>query len=94
MHEIPRYKVICVWLCSCVSTDQCRTRGAVILFTVMDHDFLMTNDFAGEVYLSLNTIPGISGEEVSGFSPLSPCHSPSPRRAKAVSTWLLYIIHM
>ena len=38
----------------------------------MDHDFMLTNDFAGEAFLSLNTIPGISGEEISGFSALTP----------------------
>ncbi len=57
---------------SIVSPEQCLKEGACILFTVMDHDFMVANDFAGEAYLSLNSIPGISGEEITGFSALTP----------------------
>ena len=39
---------------------------------VMDHDLLLSNDFAGEAFLALSDIPGISGEEISGFSALTP----------------------
>ncbi|XP_037069530.1 BAI1-associated protein 3-like [Pollicipes pollicipes] len=42
-----------------VTLEQCRADGAMILFTVMDHDVLTFNDFAGEAYLSLNHIPGV-----------------------------------
>ncbi|XP_043208999.1 BAI1-associated protein 3-like, partial [Amphibalanus amphitrite] len=42
-----------------VTLEQCRAEGAMILFTVMDHDVLTFNDFAGEAYLSLNQIPGV-----------------------------------
>lgn len=31
----------------------------MIAFTVMDHDVLTANDFAGEAFLSLNNIPGV-----------------------------------
>lgn len=31
----------------------------MILFTVMDHDVITSNDFAGEAFLSLNSIPGV-----------------------------------
>lgn len=31
----------------------------MILFTVMDHDVITSNDFAGEGFLSLNSIPGV-----------------------------------
>lgn len=31
---------------------------AWIHFVVMDHDFLMTNDYAGEAFLSFNEVPG------------------------------------
>ena len=67
-----------------VSVSQCSKVGACILFTVMDHDFMMTNDFAGEAYLSLNNIPGISGEDISGFSALTPntLILTQPRRGK------------
>lgn len=39
--------------------DQCRHESAMILFTVMDHDVITSNDFAGEAFLSLNSIPGV-----------------------------------
>ncbi|KAK2162506.1 hypothetical protein LSH36_97g03031 [Paralvinella palmiformis] len=67
----------------CVTKDQCQHRGACIVFTVMDHDLFLTNDFAGEVYFSLNNIPGIKGEEVSGFSALSPLCLPLTHPKKA-----------
>ena len=34
--------------------------GAMILFTVMDHDVLTANDFAGEAFLCLGSIPGVN----------------------------------
>ncbi|XP_006146426.1 BAI1-associated protein 3 [Tupaia chinensis] len=43
-----------------VPAEACRRRGACVLFTVMDHDWLSTNDFAGEAALSLATIPGVA----------------------------------
>ncbi|XP_067211831.1 BAI1-associated protein 3 isoform X3 [Linepithema humile] len=42
-----------------VSVEQCRDLNAMVLFTVMDHDVLTANDFAGEAFLGLNTIPGV-----------------------------------
>lgn len=32
----------------------------MIVFTVMDHDVLTANDFAGEAFLALNNIPGVA----------------------------------
>lgn len=32
----------------------------MIGFTVMDHDVITANDFAGEAFLSLNNIPGVA----------------------------------
>lgn len=40
--------------------DQCRSPGAMIAFTVMDHDVLTANDFAGEAFLALGSIPGVA----------------------------------
>lgn len=34
--------------------------SAMIAFTVMDHDVITANDFAGEAFLSLNNIPGVA----------------------------------
>ncbi|XP_039440945.1 BAI1-associated protein 3 isoform X3 [Culex pipiens pallens] len=43
-----------------VTHDQCQSEAAMIVFTVMDHDVLTANDFAGEAFLSLNNIPGVA----------------------------------
>ena len=37
----------------------------------MDHDYLFENDFAGEVYIPLAEIPGVDGDEVTGYEALS-----------------------
>lgn len=50
---------------SSVTMEQCKSDGAMILFTVMDHDVLTANDFAGEAFLSLQTIPGIADSSSS-----------------------------
>ncbi|KAL1129161.1 hypothetical protein AAG570_013692 [Ranatra chinensis] len=43
-----------------VTLEQCKSEAAMIAFTVMDHDVLTANDFAGEAFLSLSSIPGVS----------------------------------
>ncbi|EDO63740.1 AGAP005816-PA [Anopheles gambiae str. PEST] len=43
-----------------VTQEQCQTEAAMIVFTVMDHDVLTANDFAGEAFLALNNIPGVA----------------------------------
>lgn len=52
--------------CSSVAHKQCRRRAACILFTVMDHDWLSSNDFAGEAVMPMNLICGLNELEVSG----------------------------
>ncbi|XP_048763860.1 BAI1-associated protein 3-like isoform X3 [Ostrea edulis] len=54
-----------------VSIDQCRQRGAVLVFTVMDHDYVFENDFAGEAYVDMCNIPGVDGQDISGFDALA-----------------------
>ncbi|XP_054570128.1 BAI1-associated protein 3 [Eptesicus fuscus] len=49
-----------------VPAEACRRRGACVLFTVMDHDWLSTNDFAGEAALGLGGIGGIVRPQVGG----------------------------
>ncbi|XP_019568715.2 BAI1-associated protein 3 isoform X1 [Rhinolophus sinicus] len=49
-----------------VPAEVCRRRAACVLFTVMDHDWLSTNDFAGEAALSLASISGIVRSQVGG----------------------------
>ncbi|EFN81951.1 BAI1-associated protein 3, partial [Harpegnathos saltator] len=48
-----------------VSVEQCRDVNAMVLFTVMDHDVLTANDFAGEAFLGLSTIPGVADTNTS-----------------------------
>lgn len=40
--------------------QSCQAEGAMIVFTVMDHDVITCNDFGGEAFLSLNSIPGVA----------------------------------
>ncbi|XP_053069726.1 BAI1-associated protein 3 isoform X9 [Acinonyx jubatus] len=49
-----------------VPAEACRCRGACVLFTVMDHDWLSTNDFAGEAALGLGGVGGIARPQVGG----------------------------
>ncbi|XP_069995655.1 BAI1-associated protein 3 isoform X6 [Penaeus vannamei] len=55
------------------SLESCQAEGAMILFTLMDHDVITCNDFGGEAFLSLNTIPGVaSSASVDNFHGLKP----------------------
>ncbi|XP_018419766.1 PREDICTED: BAI1-associated protein 3 [Nanorana parkeri] len=49
-----------------VSSEQCRRKAACIVFTVMDHDWLSTNDFAGEAVLPMNVIYGLNRPHITG----------------------------
>ncbi|XP_053551277.1 BAI1-associated protein 3 [Bombina bombina] len=49
-----------------VSSEQCRRKSACIQFTVMDHDWLSTNDFAGEAILPMNIIYGLNRPHITG----------------------------
>lgn len=46
----------------------------MVAFTVMDHDVLTANDFAGEAFLALGSIPGVAdtGAGVDNFHGLKP----------------------
>lgn len=43
-----------------MSLEQCSHESAMICFTVMDHDVITANDFAGEAFLALGNIPGVA----------------------------------
>ncbi|XP_073504194.1 BAI1-associated protein 3 isoform X2 [Phyllobates terribilis] len=49
-----------------VSSEQCRRKAACIVFTVMDHDWLSTNDFAGEAVQPMNVIYGLNRPHITG----------------------------
>ena len=51
--------------------SQLKHQGAMLAFTVMDHDVVFQNDFGGEALFSLAAVPGISGEDMSGFEALN-----------------------
>uniref|UniRef100_A0A7N6BIQ5 Unc-13 homolog D (C. elegans) n=1 Tax=Anabas testudineus TaxID=64144 RepID=A0A7N6BIQ5_ANATE len=44
-----------------VSLEQCKTEGACLVVTVLDHDTLRADDFEGEAFLGLRSIPGVGG---------------------------------
>ncbi|KAK7918943.1 hypothetical protein WMY93_010227 [Mugilogobius chulae] len=57
-----------------VSLEQCTSPGACLMVTVLDHDTLRTDDFEGEAFLGLKSIPGVGGakqgeEGGAGFQP-------------------------
>lgn len=64
------------------------------MFTVMDHDYVFQNDFAGEVYMSLADVPGVDGDEVTGYEALSVVSLPlmqPPKKSKQISAVLKVI---
>jgi len=61
----------------------------MILFTVMDHDVLTSNDFAGEAFLSLYNIPGVDDNNTSidnfhGLKTVDLCLMHQKNRSKLV----------
>lgn len=40
----------------------CFQAGNVIHFTVMDHDLVWSNDFEGEAFLELQSLPGVRND--------------------------------
>ncbi|CAB4061826.1 BAIAP3 [Lepeophtheirus salmonis] len=61
-----------------VSLEACRQPSSMICFTLMDHDVLSFDDFGGEAYLSLATIPGVScqNSSIDNFHGLKLIHLP------------------
>ena len=46
------------FLVSSCSREQCKLPEAVLAFTLMDYDVITKNDFGGEAFMSLSTVPG------------------------------------
>uniref|UniRef100_A0A6I8QP58 Unc-13 homolog D n=1 Tax=Xenopus tropicalis TaxID=8364 RepID=A0A6I8QP58_XENTR len=42
-----------------VAAEQCKGAGACLLLTVFDYDTLRSNDFEGEAFLALSSLPGL-----------------------------------
>ena len=61
-----------------VSREQVRDPNAVIAFTLMDYDVITANDFGGEAFLSLNTLPGVEhgSSSIDNFHGLKPINLP------------------
>ncbi|XP_062859463.1 LOW QUALITY PROTEIN: protein unc-13 homolog D [Trichomycterus rosablanca] len=43
------------------SIEQCQSAGTCLLVTVLDYDALRSDDFEGEAFLSLKSVPGVAG---------------------------------
>lgn len=56
---------------SSVTSQQLKRKGATLVFTVMDHDYVFQNDFAGEAYMDLAEVPGATGEMITGWDALN-----------------------
>ena len=56
-----------------MSERQCAQSGACVLLSVMDHDVLSANDFAGEVCIGLHQV--IAGQ-ATGSSAIVPLNLP------------------
>ena len=54
--------------------EQCRDRDAIICFTLMDYDVITANDFGGEAFLPINSVPGveIGSSSIDNFHGLKP----------------------
>lgn len=66
----------------------------MVLFTVMDHDVLTANDFAGEAYLSLGSIPGVNSTcNADNFHGLKQLELPLMHQ-KNKSKYLLFLLAM
>ena len=74
---------------SFVKRDFCKRANACLLFTVMDHDLLISNDFAGEAYLALRDIAGVTTSRPSSLNALQPITltltQPKPAESKEVT---------
>lgn len=55
-----------------VSLEQCKSSGASLVVTVLDHDTLRTDDFEGEAFLSLRAVPGVGGGAEAGGEDATP----------------------
>lgn len=65
---------------SLVSLEQCQAHSACLVITVLDHDTLRSDDFEGEAFLSLRSIPGVAKESKGDELSLQPNNVPAQIR--------------
>lgn len=78
-----------------VTLEQCLVDGAMIAFTVMDHDVLTANDFAGEAFLALGNIPGVAdySTSIENFHGLKQVDLPlMQQNDKSMCCWILFCL--
>uniref|UniRef100_A0AAX7ULJ0 Unc-13 homolog D (C. elegans) n=1 Tax=Astatotilapia calliptera TaxID=8154 RepID=A0AAX7ULJ0_ASTCA len=63
-----------------VSLEQCQAHSACLVITVLDHDTLRSDDFEGEAFLSLRSIPGVAKESKGDELSLQPNNVPAQIR--------------
>lgn len=63
-----------------VSLEQCQAHSACLVITVLDHDTLRSDDFEGEAFLSLRSIPGVVKESKGDGLSLQPNDVPAQIR--------------
>ena len=71
--KLPTTKIGKFVVSSC-HREQCRDPQAVICFTLMDYDVITANDFGGEAFLPLHSVPGveIGSSSIENFHGLKP----------------------
>ena len=71
--KLPTTKIGRFVVSSC-HREQCRDPQAVICFTLMDYDVITANDFGGEAFLPLHSVPGveIGSSSIENFHGLKP----------------------
>lgn len=64
----------------------------MLCFTVMDHDMMTRNDFEGETFLSLSSVPGVNGgENISNIAPIDmPLLQPKEKSEHLLSNKVLF----
>lgn len=67
----------------------------MVAFTVMDHDVLTANDFAGEAFLALGNIPGVAdySTSVENFHGLKQVDLPLMQQNDKSKHWSKHQIH-
>ncbi|CAF1261716.1 unnamed protein product, partial [Didymodactylos carnosus] len=77
-----------------VPEKECTAQGAVIQFTVMDHDLMWTNDFEGEAFLEIANLPGVNSELGDrGFEDLKDIEIPLTH-PKAIKSRIIEILEL